>query len=159
MDDRALERLFDEHGRRLVGLLLALLGRPEDAEDALQTLFVKLARAGAPGAGKEKAYLDQAARNEALTLLRRRKLERRAPPARLVPREGGRAEDVEAIEAALAKLPPEQAEVVVLKVYQEMTFAEIAALLEIPPETAASRWRYALEKLRRLLTAEDEVRG
>ena len=75
-------------------------------------------------------------------------------------REGAGPEDVpgnvEEIQAALAKLPPEQAEVVVLKIYQDMTFGEIGAVLEVSPDTAASRYRYALEKLRRIL-ARDEV--
>ena len=46
------------------------------------------------------------------------------------------------------QLPPEQADVVALKVWHDLTFAEIAVLLAVSPNTAASRYRYALEKLR-----------
>ena len=54
----------------------------------------------------------------------------------------------EALERALARLPVEQREVVALKVDGELTFAEIGAVMGISPNTAASRYRYALGKLR-----------
>ena len=60
-----------------------------------------------------------------------------------------------AIEAALRRLPAEQREVLTLKIWGECTFEEIARQLEIPPNTAASRYRYALAALRRELTAAD----
>jgi RNA polymerase sigma-70 factor (ECF subfamily) len=56
-----------------------------------------------------------------------------------------------AIEAALRALPAEQREVVHLKIYDGMTFQAIADRLEIPLNTAASRYRYAIDKLRELL--------
>jgi RNA polymerase sigma-70 factor (ECF subfamily) len=52
------------------------------------------------------------------------------------------------VAASLESLPLEQKAVVVLKVWEEMTFAEIAVVLDISPNTAASRYRYALDKLR-----------
>ncbi len=54
------------------------------------------------------------------------------------------------IQAALGELPLEQREVVTLKVWGEMTFAEIADALGIPANTAASRYRYGMEALRKL---------
>jgi RNA polymerase sigma-70 factor, ECF subfamily len=51
------------------------------------------------------------------------------------------------VRRALSKLPPTQAEVVVLKIWEEMTFAEIGEVLGQSPNTAASRYRYALQKL------------
>ena len=51
----------------------------------------------------------------------------------------------------MGELPPEQREVVHLKLWEGLTFEEIAAALEIPPNTAASRYRYGLDKLRELL--------
>jgi RNA polymerase sigma-70 factor (ECF subfamily) len=50
-------------------------------------------------------------------------------------------------EQALAGLPVEQREVVVLKIYEGFTFAQIGELTEVSPNTAASRYRYALAKL------------
>jgi RNA polymerase sigma-70 factor (ECF subfamily) len=55
------------------------------------------------------------------------------------------------IESALARLPEEQRAVLVLKTWGGLTFPQIAAALEIPANTAASRYRYAVEKLRELL--------
>lgn len=51
----------------------------------------------------------------------------------------------------LVELPLEQREVIVLKVWQRLTFDEIGNLLEISPNTAAGRFRYGMEKLRRKL--------
>lgn len=61
----------------------------------------------------------------------------------------------EAMESALHQLPDEQREVLVLKIWGELTFEQIATELEIPPNTAASRYRYALAALRKELTAAD----
>ena len=51
----------------------------------------------------------------------------------------------------MRELPAEQREVVVMKVWGEMTLEEMAQVLEIPVNTVASRYRYALGKLRELL--------
>jgi RNA polymerase sigma-70 factor (ECF subfamily) len=55
------------------------------------------------------------------------------------------------LEEALKSLPPEQREVITLKVDGGLTFAQIAEILKVNANTAASRYRYALEKLRRVL--------
>jgi len=48
----------------------------------------------------------------------------------------------------LAKLPPEQRETIVLKIWHSHTFEEIGELLAISPNTAAGRYRYGLQRLR-----------
>ena len=60
----------------------------------------------------------------------------------------------EALAAAVAALPIEQREVIALKIDGDLTFAEIAAVIGISANTAASRYRYALEKLRAALAKE-----
>jgi len=55
------------------------------------------------------------------------------------------------LSAGLGQLPPEQREVVHLKLWEGLTFEQIAAAVEIPVNTAASRYRYGLDKLRELL--------
>ncbi len=60
-------------------------------------------------------------------------------------------EDAALIEGALRSLPPEQREVLVLRVWGSLTFAEIAATLGESINTVASRHRYALDALRRQL--------
>jgi RNA polymerase sigma-70 factor (ECF subfamily) len=53
--------------------------------------------------------------------------------------------------AAVERLPNEQREVVILKIWNELTFAEIGSVLEISQNTAASRYRYALGALKKIL--------
>ena len=63
------------------------------------------------------------------------------------------------IEQALRSLPVEQREVVHMKVYEQMTFQQIADELAISINTAASRYRYAMDKLRLLLGPERPMEG
>ena len=60
--------------------------------------------------------------------------------------------DAQQIEQAIQTLPDYYKEVIILKIWGELTFEQIADTLDIPMNTAASRYRYALEKLRRTLT-------
>lgn len=60
----------------------------------------------------------------------------------------------EEIETALYELPIEQREVVVLKIWGEQTFEAIGQSLEISPNTAASRYRYGLDRMRQMLKGE-----
>jgi RNA polymerase sigma-70 factor, ECF subfamily len=59
-----------------------------------------------------------------------------------------------AVEAALARLPEPQREVLVLKVWAGLSFPQIGQALGVPPDTAASRYRYGLAKLREQLAEE-----
>jgi RNA polymerase sigma-70 factor, ECF subfamily len=64
-----------------------------------------------------------------------------------------------ALAGALAELPPDQRAVVHLKLWEGLTFEQIAEVLDIPPNTAASRYRYGLDKLRgRLRPLYDEIK-
>src|SRR5206468_10082641 len=55
-----------------------------------------------------------------------------------------------ALAAAVDRLPHDQREVLVMKIWNELTFAEIATVLNISQNTAASRYRYALAALKRI---------
>ena len=57
----------------------------------------------------------------------------------------------QALDEAISKLPAEQRLVVQFKLWDELTFDEIAGVLSISPNTAASRYRYGLDKLREQL--------
>ncbi len=59
---------------------------------------------------------------------------------------------------ALAGLPREQREIIVLKIWHEYTFEEIGQLLDLSPNTAAGRYRYGLQKLRNCLKGADYER-
>ncbi len=152
----AFAALYDRYGRALFRVAWTLLRSRQDAEDAVQDVFLGLVRSQAALGRVEnlRAYLFGALRHAAARLATRSVGERRgvSPPV------GGRREgetqpavDLELsewLERALTALPREQREVLALKIDGELTFAEVAAVLGVSPNTAASRYRYALEKLR-----------
>ena len=132
-----------------------ILANRQDSEDAVQQVFTRLLRSReAIQADAIDAYLRTAVRNECFSVLRSRQ---RAPDAAdgalLEPIAPGGADPEEriALEAALRALPVEQREVVHLKVFEGRTFQEIADLTSESINTVASRWRYAMEKLRAAL--------
>jgi RNA polymerase sigma-70 factor, ECF subfamily len=154
----ALGALFDLTSHRLVRYALALTRNQHDAEDAVQTSLVRVA--GQPHllspVTSPWAYLLRMVRNEALLIARRKKRWSRAANLNdliTVCRvdEVEREETYRAVWSALRTLPPEQAEVVVLKIWEEMTFAQIAAILEESHNTVASRYQYAMTKLTKRL--------
>ena len=159
---------FRENGRRLLLFARGQTRGAADAEDVLQDAILRLWKSYSADSGEEPpplplaytairhAAIDHARRNT-----RRTKREQKsdylvtedAPPA--IDWFGtGALEDrerAEAIQAALAKLPDKFHEVLTLKIWGEQTFAQIAETLDIPLNTAASRYRYALEALRKTL--------
>lgn len=158
-DVAALGQLFDLTAARLVRYAETISRRREDAEDALQTAMIKLAQNPERLVQAEQpwAYFVKMVRNETLKLAESRRSRSRVidrlrtwvsrPRNWFLPDDDWR----EQIQLAVKHLPPEQAEVVVLKIWEELTFAEIAEILGESPNTVASRYRYALEKLSRTL--------
>ncbi len=157
---------FQLHGPKL--LLCARQWTPSlaDAEDVVQEAVVRFWRHQRHLGGDPMALLVTSMRRAALDLARRdfrrtRREERSLEPDAVSPEPalfGGKLEHDErrvAIEQALQRLPSDQREVLVLKIWGELTFQQIAAELEIPANTAASRYRYALAALRLQLTAAD----
>jgi RNA polymerase sigma-70 factor (ECF subfamily) len=150
--------LYRLHGAALYRYALMILADREDAEDVVQQVFLSALRSGREVATPLE-YLRRATRNECYSALRRRVRERgrRAGEDEWLEAADETAGEVErlALSRALAELPPEQREVVHLKVYEGCSFPEIGLLLDVPANTAASRYRYALEKLRAALGCED----
>ena len=102
-------------------------------------------------AQSERAVIFTMVRNLSLDALRRRVREEKALGAweqEQAPEWFEPTADHEALIAALAALPEEQRSVVHLHVWEDMTFREIGELLGLPTQTIASRYRYALDKLR-----------
>jgi RNA polymerase sigma-70 factor (ECF subfamily) len=100
-------------------------------------------------------------RNEALLIARRKKRWVRAGNLNdLLTNcpidELDREETYRAIWTALRMLPPAQAEVVVLKIWEDMTFVQIAEILEQSPNTVASRYQYGMKKLSKALAKEHQ---
>ena len=156
-DMEALGRLYDSHSAQVYHLLLAQGLRRSEAEDALQEVFLALVERGRGLTRIEKAlpYLLGIARHKAS---RYRSQRRRAPEALEEEQEaeGPDLSESLTVRETLRQLPAEQAEVVALKVWHEMTFAEIAGALNISPNTAASRYRYGLDKLRVIWGGKDD---
>ncbi len=158
----ALAALYDLTAPRLVRFAVTLTRNQHDAEDALQAVLVRVA--GRPkllsAAERPWPYLLRMVRNEALVIIRNRKraltisslcdlLTRRSVD------EVELEETHRAVWVALRKLPTDQSEVVVLKIWEELTFAQIAEVLDITQSTAASRYRYAMTKLLRHFTKKE----
>jgi RNA polymerase sigma-70 factor (ECF subfamily) len=169
MSSSELERLYAAHADALFAFLVNVLRDAADASDALQELFGKLSRRpqGCDGIRDERRFLLHLAHHQAVDLIRRREARRRA-------HEAFSAEGVEPFAAtedpdeasfraqltqALGTLPPDQRAVVHLKLWERLTFEEIAVLLDVPLNTAASRYRYGIDKLRaHLRPLYDEIK-
>lgn len=156
--------LFDLTAQRLVRFAATLTHHQQDAEDAVQAALTRLA--GHPqrlaGLAHPWAYLLRMVRNEVLASVRHRQhCSTAGSLADLVTQcpvdEAEREESHRAVWAALRTLPPEQAEVVVLKIWEEMTFAQIGEILDTSPNTVASRYQYAMAKLTPRLNRHREV--
>ena len=148
----AVGRLYEELGPALLAYARSIVHDPAEAEDAIQQVFMKLMDGAWPR--EPRPYLFRAVRNTCLN--RRRALGRLVAatdpsPAFVAP--DGLADAARDLEAALRELPAEQREVVVLRVWGEMTLEEAAAVVGAPANTVASRYRYALAKLRQRLGA------
>jgi RNA polymerase sigma-70 factor (ECF subfamily) len=156
-DPVALELIYDRYASSLHAYIAAVVGRAR-ADDVLQDVLVSVAeqRERVARADDLPAYLARMARNRALDLVRRSgRREQALDDDHVAPKAEARAEvPTDAIATALAALPDEQREVVALKVHAGLTFAAIAEVLGIPANTAASRYRYALEKLARQLSGD-----
>jgi len=164
-----IERLYDEHAQPLFAFLLNFTRDESDTRDLLQEIFVKLAREPKLLAGvrDERAFLIRLAHNAAIDLMRRRGVRDRtkenfaAETVSLFAAAANPDENIFRDELALAltELPEEQRAVVHLKLWEELTFEEIAEALDISPNTAASRYRYAIDKLRdRLRPLHEEIK-
>lgn len=161
-----IERLYDIYAHSLYRYACAITRSPEDAEDALQEVFGKLARDRKRLVCTEaiKPYLYTAVRNASYTVLRTRR--RRSEVARewvdecsiVSPDASASIIESQVVRQAFAKLPADQREVLVLKIYDEMSFKEIAEALGSSINTVASRYRYAIAKLREALEADDNER-
>jgi RNA polymerase sigma-70 factor (ECF subfamily) len=165
-----LQRLYDDHAQALFAFLLNFTRHEADARDVLQELFLKLARQThwLDNIAEPRAFLIRLAHNQAVDLMRRRATRQKnydqlavesdtvfAPsdnPDEAAFRQG--------LTAALADLPDEQRAVVHLKLWEDMTFEAIATALDISPNTAASRYRYGIDKLReRLRPLYEEIKS
>jgi len=156
-----LEELYERHGEDLYRYLVFRLGSAEDAEDVLQEAFCRFARYDLRWRliRNRRAFIYRVGRNEANRFLRR-KLGRREGE-RMISAGGANAFGAAFVapdEPSLAlllrragELPAEQRDAVYLKVFDGLTFKEIGSVCGVSANTAASRYRYGLDKLREAL--------
>jgi len=162
----ALRRIYEKHLNRLLTLAMALLNDAGDAEDVVHDVFVSFAESAEEFrlAGSLKSYLATCVVNRARDRIR---AHQRAPAmldesepissdvngpdhAIVCSEESGR------LNHAIAQLPTEQREVIVLRLKGEMKFREIASLEGASVNTIQGRYRYGLNKLRSILNGEVE---
>ncbi len=151
-DGAALERVWDLCAGDLYGLALSRTGRCADAEDVVQDVFLKLARdaRAAALARRPRAYLLAMTRRAAVDLHRRRRPDSGVDADLLAAASADPARQMDARKASqlVVRLSAKLREVVYLKHFADLTFAEIARVTRVPQFTAASRYRLALRRLR-----------
>ncbi|MCC7358609.1 MAG: RNA polymerase sigma factor [Anaerolineales bacterium] len=157
----AFDTLLTIHGPALHAYLWRLLRDPADAEDALQETFLRAFRAYGRAADhpNHRAWLYRIATNVARTHQKRaaRAAARAsaldpdlAAPGPGVAEQAAQAQTLRAVAAAVAALPQQQRAALILRKYQELDYAEIAAALACTPAAARANVYQALKKLRQL---------
>lgn len=148
-----IEALYIQHGPALLLFATSIIGERSRAQDAVHQVFLKLIEDGnLQQAANKKAYLFSCVRNALLNETRRLQRSVALDPDSVwfsAPEKDLAAEAN--LRRALVSLPDNQRQIVVLHVWGELTFLEIAEILDISHNTAASRYRYALDKLREQL--------
>ncbi len=148
-----MEQLYELCSIRVYALLVRVVGR-QDADDAMQLTFMQVFRKLDRFSGKSslETWIYRVATNEALQLLRRRRRHEvdslSLDPESEASQSELRMEDAEILDAGLAKLEPELRVVLTLKEVQELSYAEIAVIMDIPEGTVGSRLNRARRELR-----------
>lgn len=154
-----IESLYLQHGPALLLFATAITGQRSRAQDAVHQVFLKLIEDGnLRQATNKKAYVFACVRNAVLN--QARSLQRSVslePDSEWFSAPTQDFAEELSLRRALVALPADQREILVLHVWGELTFLEIGELLNISSNTAASRYRYALVKLRQCLLSKDSA--
>jgi RNA polymerase sigma-70 factor (ECF subfamily) len=154
-ENTAVAGLFDAHSRALLLYARQWVGI-EGAEDVVQRVFVRMVRSGRLPA-EPRAWLFRCVRNEAISY--RRSEHRRSRREQVVASDAKgwfvrRPEDrldVNDAQAALESLPPDQREVIMLRLWSGLTLMEIAAITELAVSTVHARYATAVAAVRQKL--------
>ena len=164
-DAEAFDTLFDRHHRSVYGFARTMLREPGAAEDVLQETFLSVARTAAKYTprGRFRAWLMRIVRNRCLNRIESRRLRRAVlaagapdvvdlparepPPARQVQAD----EQRRIVRAAVADLPDRQREAIALYAFEQMTYREIAEVLQMPINTVKTLIHRARANLARAL--------
>jgi RNA polymerase sigma factor (sigma-70 family) len=155
-----LETIFKEHSRMVYRTAFGVTGSPEDAEDVLQAIFLRLIREFPTDLRQNpRAYLYRAAVNESLTIIRQRVRRReasvdRALDAPAAPSDAPEKErEHRRLYEAIAALKPDVAQILILRYMHNQTDVEIAKLLGVSRGTIALKLFRSRLRLRKLLRA------
>jgi RNA polymerase sigma-70 factor (sigma-E family) len=164
--DERIAELFDQHYQGLCRLAVVLLGDPGRAEEVVQEAFVRTYAGWSRIRRPERAqwYLRRAVVNGCRSAARRRVTEDRGNRILAVVDEGGEDEEeragrVQSVLQAVRALPPRQREAVVLRYYEDLPEATIAATLGCSVGTVKSQLSKARARLARDLGDREEVDG
>ena len=160
-DAAEIELAYRRHGAALLLFAAALSGERSRAQDVVHQVFLKLLESGSlRDALDAKAYLFTCVRNAVLNDRKARQRDVTIDPECAWFESPHRDFAAELnLRRALWELPEDQREVTILHIWGELTFAQIAEVLSISANTAASRYRYALTKLRESLCAKEDCRA
>jgi RNA polymerase sigma-70 factor (ECF subfamily) len=151
-DPSSIDALFDIYASGLYQYALSITRQNEDAEEVVQNFFFKLIQNPEilKSISNLRVYLYKSIRNNAIDLIRRRKYEFSLEELVIEPQSTAenKVDNLDLINS-FKQLSPNYQEIIFLKFYQDLNFREIGSLLEISPNTAASRYRYAVDILRK----------
>lgn len=152
-----IETLYRQHGPGLLLFAMAMTAERSGAQDAVHHVFVRLLARGLGDVVDAKAYLYRCVRNAVLNDKKAQQrivtLDENTPWFDVLNRD---ATEELGLRRGLRALPSEQRQVVVLRVWCGLNYSEIARLLEISANTVASRYRYALQKLREAMGVRED---
>ena len=156
-DERAFAAIFRRYHQSLYRFCLAIVGNPEDAQDALQNTMIKVLRA-LPGEERRidlKPWLFRIAHNESIDLLRRRRQTREldaeyAAPGYGLAEDAATRERLRGLLVDLRELPDRQRDVLVMREMAGLDFEEIAAALSTSSAVARQTLYEARQSLRQM---------
>ena len=161
----AFRLIYEKYADSLLSLAANLLNEKADAEDVIQDVFISLVqsidkfhlRGSLKGylttcvVNRSRDYIRKNRRRESLSV---NKEEQATSVVKNPIQLAVQSEQLQKLSDAIAELPHEQREVIVLRLHGEMRFRQIAGLQNISIKTAQSRYRYGLDKLRSILNGE-----
>jgi RNA polymerase sigma-70 factor, ECF subfamily len=156
-DRASVEVLYRKHAPALLLFAASLSCERCRAQDAVHQVFLKLLESGDLRNAKDiKAYLFASVRNAVLNDLTARQRDVPLDPETMWFRPPDRDYSSELkLRQSLSALPEDQRSVIVLHVWGDLTFSQIGEILAISPNTVASRYRYALAKLREAMCVKE----
>jgi RNA polymerase sigma-70 factor (ECF subfamily) len=147
LDQNEVRRLYQQHSGGLLAYACSFVPAFASAEDALHQVFLRLLHSEIEITGSSISYLYRAVRNACLNQVRNGTREIGLDDGCFKSPKGLEQIGLE-LQSALHDLPEEQREIILLHIWGQMTFDEVAVALGISPNTVASRYRYGLSKLR-----------